>query len=340
MVSFEDGELEIALVTYNRQPFVMEWISQCHNEVVKRNISLSIYDSSTDGKTKSYIETYNKTHPKINYVEVQPETEVGYKPMLAILNSHARYIWVVGDSRYHEFSDLDKKVFPYIKQGLDYIQLGVVANLENDGKIYTDKSEFLRECLISATCIGCSIYKTELFRSLKEDSKKMQECDEKYRHNYGFGWLGYFYESYAERDNKAVFVVVKINGILPKLKKQVWARRFYECWVENLCEVIDSLPDSYESKYYVPRETWKKMKLDSHAYCYRARSSGGLSPAIYIKYKNNGMLQRVTDKINRIHFYAAAPRWQIEIITRVISAGRIGKKIIKKIVRGRRKALT
>ena len=41
--------------------------------------------------------------------------------MFPILNTKAKYIWVSGDSRCHDFNYLDEKVFPYLKLDIDYV---------------------------------------------------------------------------------------------------------------------------------------------------------------------------------------------------------------------------
>ena len=146
-----------------------------------------------------------------------------------------------------------------------------------------------------------------MFNVLKNNTELMQYCDKKFRKNYGFGWLGYFYTAYANGNNKAVFTVVDVLDILPQKKKQVWAKRFYECWVENLCEIVEYIPDVYQKKDEIPQETWKRMKLDSPMYCYRARVNGGLTQEIVKMYEENGMLCQVTKKIKRVEFYAKAP---------------------------------
>lgn len=315
MITFEDNELEIAIATYNRRDFVEEWLRLCYDDVVKRNISLSIYDSSTNTETEDFIKEFNKSHKKIKYVKAPPETEVGYKPMLPILESNAEYLWVSGDSRYTDFDEMDEKVFPLIKSGVDFIALYLGNKKENFGKVFTDKSSFMKESFISVTCIGCSIYKLEIFNALKTDEALMRECDMKYRRNYGFGWIGYFFEAFAISGSDAALAKVEIKGIFPKQKKQAWASRFYECWVENLIDLTDKLPKVYTTKYDVPRNTWNEMVLDSHSYCKRARECGGLNPEVFEKYISNGMLKKVSDRISRIKFYAFAPMWQVEIVS-------------------------
>ena len=315
MIIFDKNEFEIAIVTYNRAKFVEEWISQCYSNLLSRNIALSIYDSSSNEETEELIRSLNKVNQRhIHYVKVDSAIAIGYKPMLPIFRCTSKYVWVSGDSRMHDFEELDAKVFPYIKKGIDYILLNAITNNENDGKVYTEKSEFLRECLISTTCIGLSIYKRSIFNELFSNVQWLEECDMAFKSNYGFGWLGYFYSVFANNEYKAVFSVVKTINILPGKKKQAWASRFYECWVENLCDLIDRIPEIYKNKDLVIRETWTRMNLESHFYCYRARVCGGLDSTVFNKYLNNGMLARVTKKLNRIRIYAMAPIWTVKIL--------------------------
>ena len=332
MTIFEDNELEIAIVTYNRRDFIKEWLRLCYEDVIKRNISLSVYDSSTNNETEDFIKEFNKDHKKIKYVKVSSETEVGYKPMLPILESNAKYLWVSGDSRYQDFDELDEKVFPLIKNGIDYIAFYWGKKQENFGKVFTDKSSFLKEAFISVTCIGWSIYKLELFSEIKTNKTLMKDYDTKYRHNYGFGWIGYFFEAFARNGTAAALVKVKNNNIFSKKKKQAWMPRFYECWVENLIDLTNKLPDIYNTKYEVPQNTWEEMKLDSHAFCLKTRMNLGLTPEIFNKYLNNGMLEKVTDRIRRIKYYAYAPMWQIKIIHTVLQIKNKCRTIIKSIL--------
>mgnify|MGYP003307557618 CR=1 FL=1 len=115
-------------------------------------------------------------------------------------------------------------------------------------------------------------------------------------------------------------------NILPEVKRQVWVSRFYECWVENVCELIDNLPAKYEGKNNIPNETWVTMHFDSMVYAYRARINGGLNREIFNKYYNNGMLLRVTNRIGRIRFFAITPMW-------LLLVGRGCRKCIIELIR-------
>ena len=71
IVTFESGEFEIALVTYNRCEFVAEWLERCFIQTKIRNISLSIWDSSTNPDTEEYIKEFNvKENADITYYHV------------------------------------------------------------------------------------------------------------------------------------------------------------------------------------------------------------------------------------------------------------------------------
>lgn len=312
-MKFEENELEIAIVTYNRSGFIKEWLEYCYPSVKERNIRLSIYDSSTDDETKNCIEDFNRNHVAlIRYHQVPSSVEVGYKPMFPLLESDAKYIWVMGDSRYHDFSVLDEKVFPYLKSDIDYVSLCIKNNEENDGKVYENLEELLRECFVSITCIGLSIIRTEIFAPLKINRSLSKYCDQKYKNNYAFAWIGYFLEMYQRGGKKAVFTVVPILEILPDQKKQTWFKRFYGCWCEDLCNLLDAVPDSYGNVDLVLRETWKYMGLDSVNYCYQTRRQGDLNVETFKKYRNNGMLARVTRHSRRMETFATIPLEELE----------------------------
>ena len=58
MIIFEDGELEIAMITANRCDFVVKWLELCYDQMRKRNIHFSIYDSSDNDDTERFISDF------------------------------------------------------------------------------------------------------------------------------------------------------------------------------------------------------------------------------------------------------------------------------------------
>ena len=124
-----------------------------------------------------------------------------------------------------------------------------------------------------------------------------------------------------------------------KKKTQSWAVRFYGCWADDLCQIIDNIPDVYRGKNNIPKNTWKVMKLDNFTYGYLARKYGDLNAEKYEQMASNGMLDRITDNPKRIKFYATAPMWIIEAIYVSNLAVRKGIRGIKKagrMIKGRK----
>ena len=316
MIRFDDNEFEIAVVTYNRVDFVKKWLAHCYSPAVRRNIKLSIYDSSTNDETKTLVLRFNQSkHNKVNYYHIDENTKIGYKPMIPVLQSESTFLWVSGDSRYHDFEELDIKVFSLIKKRtVDCLIINVDNNYRTPDTIFDNRSKMIHSCFVATTCIGMSIYKTSIFDPIKKDPQKLKEMDDVFRSNYAFAWLGYFYSVYAMNDYKTALVNVKINEILAAQKKQTWASRFMGCWVEDLCQVVDQIPDLYARKGMIPKEVWKVMKLNTIPGGYKARKNGDLTRKKYKELKSNGMLLRVVDNTMIMSFFSIAPLFLIELI--------------------------
>lgn len=313
MVIFEQGEFEIALVTYNRCEFIAEWLERCYEPVRKRGIHFSIYDSSTNDETEKYIIDFKteKGDADIEYYHVDSDIHIGYKPMLPLLHSRSKYVWVAGDSRCSDLDVMDEKVFPYLKQDIDCAVLHILKNDENDGKIYTDREEFFRDCYDSVGVIGLVIYKTALFEPLKNNTLLRTECDRKYKDNW-FAWMGYFFEMFALEEHKAVFAVVPLVNIKPDKKTISWISKYYGCWIEGSCDLMDGLADSYSGTETVLRNAWKYSAQDIPLNQYIMRKNGDLNKETYKKYKENGMLERCTRQVGRMERFANASDEELE----------------------------
>lgn len=340
MIKFKDDEFEIAVATYKRHEYIEIWLEKCYQPCVDRNIRISIYDSSPDNATEEAVKRFNKGKNKqVYYRHVDKETIIGYKPMIPIMESKAKYLWVSGDSRYHKFGELDEKVFPHIEKGtFDYIVINVPNNYQLPDTEYEDNGRMIHDVFVASTCIGLSIYRTAIFDPIKSNAELMGQYDGKFKSNYGFSWLGYFYNVYALGKHKTLLTNVAILPVLNKKKKQSWAVRFYGCWADDLCQIIDNIPESYIGKDAIPKNTWEVMGLDSVSYGYMARKYGDLNTGKYKELVRNGTLGRITDKPKRIKFFAAAPMAAIEGVRLLCSVKALGKRAVKKtgrILRGR-----
>lgn len=331
MIRFEDNEFEIALCTYNRSEFVRKWLDLNYQQAVNRNISIRIIDSSTNEETCDFINNFNKDKTiGVQYLKIDSSTIIGYKPMEALLSATTKYTWVAGDSRYHDYGELDKTVFPCIKRGIDFITLYIVNNAHNSGKVYTDYSEFIHDCFVSTTCIGLSIYKNSIFNDIKNNPASMAQLDNLFSNNYGFAWLGYFYSEFAKGNYTAAFEKVNVYNILSNKKKQTWAKRFYGCWLDDLCQIVDNIPDVYKDKDKIPFEVWRDMKLWGDSHCYTARKHGDLNKDSFNRYLENGALDRITEDYRTIKYYACAPMFMVECRYLLFRILRKLKSLVKK----------
>lgn len=335
MIKFKDGEFEIAIATYKRPEYIEAWLEKCYQPCVDRNIRISIYDSSPDNATEEAVKFFNKAKKKqVYYRHVDENTIIGYKPMIPIMESEAKYLWVSGDSRYHKFGELDEKVFPHVKKGtFDYIVINVPNNYQLPDTVYEEDGKMLHDVFVASTCIGLSIYRTAIFDPIKRNAELMKAYDCKFKDNFGFSWLGYFYNVYALGEYKTLLANIDILPILNKKKKQSWAVRFYGCWADDLCQIIDYIPKSYIGKEAIPINTWKVMGLESVSYGYLARKYGDLNTGKYKELEQNGTIERITDRPKRIKFFATAPMAAIEGVKLLYDAKKLGKRAVKKFGR-------
>ena len=235
-----------------------------------------------------------------------------YKPMLPLMNSPSKYVWVTGDSLCYDLDILDEKLFPHLKRDIDYAVLCIQGNEENDGKIYTDRHDLARECFVSMTCAGASIIKTSIFEPLKTSESFRAECDSKYEHNEGFSWLGYFLEAYAEKDYKAVFCATPSIPIKPDKKVFCWAKKYYSFWIGDMCDLLDALSAKYKETDIILKEVWKWVPLDTAIACRFARKSGDLTPETCKKYKEDGKWDRCVRHGDRMERFAYASDEEVD----------------------------
>ena len=316
MIIFEDGELEIAMITANRCEFVVEWLERCYEQMRKRNIHFSVYDSSENSDTERFIEEFklerNASDIEYHFVDMDTLFTYTYKPMIPLLNSTSKYVWVTGDSLCYDLDMMDDKLFLYLKEDIDYAVLCIQGNEENDGKIYTDRNELMKECFVSMTCAGASIIKTAVLEILKSSASFRADCDFKYEHNEGFSWLGYFLEAYAEKDYKAVFCATPAIAVKPDKKVFCWAKKYYSFWIGDLCDLLDTLSAKYQNTDAILRETWKWIPLDTVFACRFARISGDLNPETCEKYKRNGKWDRCVRHGERMERFAYAADEEVD----------------------------
>lgn len=305
-IAFESGELEIAMVTYNRCNFVAEWLDNCYDQMRKRNIRFSIWDSSTNNDTEEYIGKFmsSKNDFEIEYHHVDSDTAMGYKAMLPLLQSSSKYIWIQADARHYDFDMMDSKVFPYLKNDIDCALLCYCDGALNDGRVYSDRDLFFRDGFISTILYGALILKGEMFDPIKSDTDIRKECDRKYKENWACAFLGYIWEMYALKKHKALLANVPITYINGGKKTSVWAAHFYDVVIGELCNIMDHLSTMYSYTDTALKIVWEWQWLDKAERTYLSRKDGSWNEEAYRKYKANGMLERCTTHGDRMSRFA------------------------------------
>lgn len=340
MVIFDDHELEISVVTYNRADYIKVLLEKNYFEARDRNITFIISDSSPNDKTRFVVESFNKKHDAtVIYKHYDSNTTVGYKPILSILDSNSKYVWIFADSRFFDFEELDKKIFPHIKNNIEWISLfNNNFNFINEAVI-SDKTQMIHEFFVPITCVGCSIFKSSLFDFLKDQQEK-KKIDSIFKNSYGFAYLGYFFTAFSKSERyKASFSIVKFYDIpnyLGVKKVQTWSKHFLECWIDELIHLINNIPNCYKNKEQLLEETWNTMKLDSFHYLYIIRK-GDLNRQSFNKYKQAGIIRRISKHPLRIYLFANCPIFLLKCIVfcyyMLKSPYSLAKKILPKTLR-------
>ena len=316
MIVFDDNEFEIIVVTYNRALFVEELLNRYYESCKERNIIITILDSSENDDTQAVVDRKKEYGWNVKYKRMPCETKIGYKSVAAILASQCRYVWVMGDSRFQRLEEMDEKVFPFVKDDITYITF-YPDDRKDKCKIYSDMDEFLLENLDSTTCVGMSIYRAELFKKILLNPNHARIMHEKFAENYGFAWLGYTYYALAYLEGNVAYVNVGFSSINDKLKKQTWAKKFYGCWCDDLCNIVLDLPAVYKHNKDAVRLVWKRLSLDSLYYCFKGRAYGDVEKKIIKKMIKSGNLSICTDNIYRFYFASIVPKMLFRIALRM-----------------------
>lgn len=320
LIHFSDGAFEIALCTFNRVEFIIKQIKVLYKECLKRNIKLRVVDASEDDKTEDFIEVFNADRKiKVGYTRVSSGTLPGYMQIEAIKTAQSEYVWVYADSRIFDFSEFDSKVFPQVIEGADVIVF-YDSEFPKEGTLYSNASDFIQDCFVPFTCTGCSIYKRDIFKCFN-DSLLLKKCDDLYKKNYAFSWMGYvLFALDWNSSNYQYYAKVQIEPV-EKKKKSTWTKRFYHCWIDDIIDLTASLPDSYKHTDLIIRNVWERLRLDDPYYCFISRTKGDLNQYTYKNYLRNGKLVKTGANIKRIGLYACAPLLLVYIyyqMTRVV----------------------
>ena len=255
MFCFEENELEIALVTYNRPQCIKEWLSNCLEGIIDRNINFTIYDSSETLDTRDIVDEYNKKYEQyVKYIRIDKNVAIGVKPMLVFANSVCDYIWVCVDRRWHDFEEMDEYIFPKIKEK-KYATI-IVPEKENKlfQKEYSSVGDMFVECGGYLGHLGDMIYSKFLFDSFEPVNQWLENNkDKEYVSSYGF--MAYHLQAVIKHPYLTYAHSIKMNHS-GRHTTFSWSKNLLKYWIDdNICIVRDS-PDGY-----IDKERWYRECL-------------------------------------------------------------------------------
>lgn len=318
MVIFEDNELEAALVTYNRPLAVKVTLEKYAKEFIVRNIKLSIYDSSEENDTYDIVREFNRLNAEyVEYHRVDSSVGAGDKPIIALLGSKCKYIWVLADKRIASFYDLDKYIFPKVRDD-DYMALILATeNWIQRNSLPTEKEyDNLQKCLIETlpeqSWVGKTIYKKEIFDGYCFDEKLIEDIRNEFEDElpgYRFLALEILALSQKKSSFKAYMHMTNVDFYLDNSVKS-WNSNYYRFmfghWVVLLKYITKGLwnSENYIKNYFNSRES--ENCLFSEEALYFSRVTADLQE-VYDEFLERGFFDYAPINQSLIHFYAKAP---------------------------------
>lgn len=304
---FNDGELEIALITRSRAKVVHKFLEYCIDAIKEINAVFSIYDSSSDDDTESIVKEYVRSGYKIYYHRLPYEYPLGEKYLDSILYSKSKYIWPIGDSTAIDFREFAAKSYNYIKSEADLIvNYGSVVR-QFEGIDFKNPKELYKNCLWFMTWLGSEIYHKELYREIITEERK---DDIIHRMNNGYGsWypqLGILLEALEHKKTVHTYVVgLNSEGLATAEKNQAWVKDSFRTWCRDLCLLVDTCGSNCKIELeQAIKSTWDILKLDGDYWLCRARMENGINSLLYEEYDRLGYIDRVSSNKKRIKQWA------------------------------------
>lgn len=304
MYFFDDGELEIALVTYNRPLCVQEWLKNNLKDIINRNIKLTIYDSSDTEETKRVVE--NANNKTINYCKLDSNVTIGEKPIIALQRSTSKYVWICVDRRCANFQDLDKYVFPKIKEAkFETLLMPELQEKAVIAKEYNNMSEFINDGLWTMTHLGDIIYRKNIFDIFWSDNNWTKIMQNK-EYMCSFGFLAYHLNALAINGHYAYIHSVRLNYSKEKTRFS-WQKHMFKYLIDDFIEIINDLPEAFLDKdvciSIIINEMRRWVLSAPHKVLYGLRVEADLAD-VYDTFEKKGYWKYFSEVKSEIVYYA------------------------------------
>ena len=333
MKRFKDKELEIAVLTRNRSDILEVFLEKQIKEIEGINAILSIYDTSSNNDTENIVKRYQNDGHKIIYDHGAYEKSIEDKYLDAILNSKAKYLWIMGDSNYMDIPLFSEKSYDSMMSGCELI---VAWNDSVSDREYDDVAELFADCLWHMTWMGGLVFRRDIYKESVTIQTKNQIVDlAKTVKGSWYPSLGILFEALIRRNRiNTKLISLKIHGLASVEKKQAWVSEAYKVWCKDLCLLVDCFADSFgPTADRATRVTWEKLGLDKGYWSCRFRASNSLNRQIFDEYDSKGYINRVSQNRLRIKKWAYMPQLLAEGIYRIYKNYFLLKPCIKKLLK-------
>lgn len=242
--------LAICIPTYNRSEVIKDTFAYELDTCRRLGIDIYLYDSSSDGKTKEYIETLTE-YDNLHYISIDPATMLDDKVVMIYQlygrNEKHDYLWLVGDGiGFGE--ELLKKVLSAIQTDPTLIFINNEDLQKLGNKEYHDVSSIYQELFWKSTLWGSMIVAESLYYEIdwKPYIDKFVGTDQI---SLGIHW----YRLAQVKDFRALLFSVRKNIDMRKssVKKLAWwkekecgSETVYRVWAKGLVDVTRQLPFS------------------------------------------------------------------------------------------------
>lgn len=318
MIKFDDNELEAAIITYNRPSAIQVTLEKYAKEYMVRNIKLSIYDSSEENDTFEVVREFNELHDDyVEYHRVDPAIEVGDKPIVAMLGSKCKYIWVLPDRRVVCFQDLDNFIFPKIREkNYKLVLLPDEDRIKSMDLPVEKEYDNLQECLIQTfqifSCIGLSILKRDVFDGYNYNGELLEHIRNEFHVELdGYRYYGFIALAFSklELNFKAYIHKVNIDWYLNNNVKS-WESHFYRYVVGETIYILKYITRFSTNSDYFIKSRLNEESFRNYAFSeemlYKGRVKWDLQE-VYDQFLEKGFWEYSSRDKLLIEFYAKAP---------------------------------
>lgn len=245
-------KLAISIVTYNRAKHINEDLMCIAKPAKEKNISIYIYDGSTDRSTENVVKKYIENgNDHIQYFHYD-ENDTKKRVRDALLMPDADYIWFCGD----KFTVLPKNydlILKLLNRDIDFL---VVYHKGLDGIRYFDNPvSCLDYSIVPLTCFGASIIKKKLIEGVN------QRILDDYP---AFGKMLLYISAINKENFSAITLHINMEDISIKSKfrtESISKGKMWDTWIKDWYDSILALPKRYSS---VKKGLLNRMDVKMH----------------------------------------------------------------------------